>query len=56
MKERMCELVIPCYSVFPYITQNTGFQKELYNFESLYKFIQRTCTLVCSRTSRVSLG
>jgi hypothetical protein len=22
------------------------FQKELYNFESLYKFIQRTCTVV----------
>jgi hypothetical protein len=23
----------------------TEFQKEIYNFESLYKFIQRTCTV-----------
>jgi hypothetical protein len=25
--------------------KNTVFQKELYNFESSYKFIQRTCTV-----------
>jgi hypothetical protein len=31
--------------IFPYTAIRVS-QKELYNFESLYKFIRRTCTVL----------
>jgi hypothetical protein len=44
----------------PFVALNRVFQKEFYNFESLYKIIQRTCTYfdlsLCNKEHRVLYG
>jgi hypothetical protein len=43
--------LLPCHTEYEYVkalhyfTVYRVFEKELYNFESLYTFIQRTCTV-----------